>query len=208
MRFTTSSTLLLASSLLAACGVPQDEAPSSPVSDESLARNAQAVDDSCVDSGVTLAQPDGAVVAFSLPHCSYANFSATSVDGTYDQPLCPHHFVTEVQNINGNAVQPFVEAIPAGTMTESACKGVAILGSAWGYRNGAWVALGSVNTTGIWHPAVTGPIFSFPAYCQLSFNIGSSVSGYTKVRVTGLAAALGIFPGRVSTGVSGGNGPC
>ena len=209
MRFTSSVALLFAASFATACGGPLEEEPqSAAVVDESIASQEQGMDESCIGSGVVLAQPDGASVSAVFPHCSYADMAAASNDGTYDQTSCPRRFVTEVTGLNGNYAQPFVEAIPAtSSITENGCKGVAIVGAAFGYKNGTWFSLGSVSTAGIWHPATTGPI-RFPAFCQLRFNIGTGVSGYSKVRVTGLAAALAIFPGRVRTGVRIGNGPC
>ncbi|PTL75712.1 hypothetical protein [Vitiosangium sp. GDMCC 1.1324] len=208
MRHLSRPSMLLATLLLTACGAPlEDDASSAPDTDDSLASQTQAVDDSCVNSGVVLAQPDGAAVTFQYPHCSFAYTSGTSNDGTYDQPLCPNRFVTEVQQVNNQWFEAFVEAIPASTMTESACKSVAIVGTAWGYNGVKWVQLGTVSTAGIWHPATTGPI-SFPAYCQLYFPIANVSGGYSKVRVTGMAAALGVFKGRVRTGVYSGPGPC
>ena len=165
--------------------------------------------ESCVDPAVSLAQPDGAAVNLQYPNCGYADISAISIDGTYDQPLCPHKFVTEVRQVNNRAFQPFVEAIPASTITtESACEGIAITGNAWGFDGTSWDPLGSISTTGVWHPAVCGGLFCFPAYCQLRFTFPSVSGGYSKVRVAGFAAALGIFKGRVETGVHGGPGPC
>jgi hypothetical protein len=164
---------------------------------------------SCTDPAVSLVQPDGAAVNLQYPNCGIADISATSVDGTYDQPLCTHKFVTEVRQVNNQAFQPFVEAIPASTITnESACEGIAITGNAWGFNGSSWVPLGSLSTTGIWHPQVCGGLFCFPAFCQLRFAFPSVSGGYSKVRVAGFAAALAIFKGRVETGVHGGPGPC
>ncbi|RKH01108.1 hypothetical protein D7V97_29385 [Corallococcus sp. CA053C] len=209
MRLTSSAALLFAASLATACGGPLEEEPqTAPVVDESLASQEQGVDESCVGSSVVLAQPDGASVGVVYPRCSYADFFGTSNDGTYDQTSCPHRFVTELTNLNGTFARPFVEAIPAtANVTESACKAALIAGAAFGYANGYWYSLGNVSTAGIWHPATPGPI-SFPAYCQFRFSIGNGASGYTKMRVTGIGAALGVFPMRVRTGVSVGNGPC
>jgi hypothetical protein len=165
--------------------------------------------ESCTDPAVSLAQPDGAAVNLQYPNCGYADVSATSIGGTYDQPLCPHKFVTEVRQVNNRAFQPFVEAIPASTITtESACEGIAITGHAWGFNGSSWVSLGSLATTGIWHPASCGGLFCVPASCQLRFSLPSVSSGFSKVRVAGFAAALGIFKGRVEAGVYGGPGPC
>lgn len=165
--------------------------------------------ESCTDPAVSLAQPDGAAVNLQYPNCGYADISATSVDGTYDQALCPHKFVTEVRQVNSQPFQPFVEAIPASTITtESACEGIAITGHAWGFNGRSWNALGSISSAGVWHPASCGPLFCFPASCQLRFSFPSVSGGYSKVRVAGFAAALAIFKGRVETGVSGGPGPC
>jgi hypothetical protein len=114
-----------------------------------------------------------------------------------------------VINLNGVYAQPFVQAIPASTnVTESACKSTAIVGSAFGYKNGVWYSLGSITTAGVWYPGSSGPIINLPPSCQLRFNIGTGGSGYSKIRVTGLAAALAAFPFRVRTGVNIGNGPC
>jgi hypothetical protein len=165
--------------------------------------------ETCIDPGVSLIQPDGAAVNLVYPNCGFADISATSTNGTYDQPLCPNRFVTEVRQVNNRAFQPFVEAIPASTITtESACEGIAVTGNAWGFNGSSWASLGSISTAGIWHPAACGGLFCFPAYCQLRFAFPSVSSGYTKVRVAGFAAALGIFKGRVETGVHGGPGPC
>ncbi|RKH74752.1 hypothetical protein [Corallococcus aberystwythensis] len=206
MRFSSSAALLFAASLATACGGPlEEETATSDVAEESLASQEQDLDESCVGSDVVLAQPDGAVVTAVFPHCSYADASAASNDGTYDQPSCPHRFVTEVTGLGGNYAQPFVEVIPAtSNVTESACKGIAISGSAFGYKNGVWFGLGSVTTTGTWYPAT----LFWPAHCSLRVNIGTGGSGYSKMRVTGLGAALGVFKGRVRTGVRIGNGPC
>ncbi|NOK08433.1 hypothetical protein [Corallococcus exercitus] len=206
MRFIPAAAFVFAASLATACGGPlEEEAPGAEVVDESLASQEQGVDESCVGSSVVLAQPDGASVAAVFPHCSYADAAAASNDGTYDQPSCAHRFVTEVTGLAGNYAQPFVEVIPASSnVTESACKGLAIAGAAFGYANGYWYSLGSVSTTGTWYPA--GPFF--PAFCGLRVNIGSGGSGYSKMRVTGLGAALGVFKARVRTGVRIGNGPC
>jgi hypothetical protein len=207
MKRTLPSLILLAATqLLAACGAPTEE-EQLLTQDELLETREQALYESCTDSAVSLAQPDGAAVTFYSPNCGYADSAATSNDGTYDQPLCANKFVTEVQQVNGRPFQAFVEAVPASTITtESACEGIAITGYAWGY-NGSWVSLGSVSTTGIWHPAVCNGL-CWPAYCSLRFNVGGQVSGYSKVRVTGFAAALGIFKGRVKSGVHAGPGPC
>ena len=139
---------------------------------------------------------------------SPADSATTSVDGTYDQPLCPNKFVTEVRQVNGHWFQPFVEAVPASTITtESACTGIAITGYAWGFNGSSWVSLGSVSSTGVWHPTSCG-MFCIPAYCQLRFSLPSVSGGYSKVRVAGFAAARGIFKGRVTSGVRSGGGPC
>lgn len=163
---------------------------------------------SCTSSAVSLSQPDGAALTFQYPRCSYATTAATSMDGTYDQSLCPNQFVTEVRSVNGLPFTAFVEAIPASTITsQSACEGIAVHGAAWGLSGNNWVNLGSVSFAGTWHPASCGPLLCFPAYCDLSQSIVST-SGFSKVRVTGWAAALFLFKGRVRTGVSGGPGPC
>lgn len=208
MKRILSPLILVGAQLLAACGATtQDEQTSPQAGVVQVASQRQALD-TCTDSGVTLAQPDGAAIAFQYPNCSYADSAATSIDGSYDQPLCPNKFVTEIQQVYGRPFSAFVEAIPAtSSITESACNGVAIVGTAWGY-NGTWVTLGSVSTTGIWHPASCSGFLCFPAYCQLRFNIANVSGGYSKVRVAGLAAALGVFKGRVKTGVSAGPGPC
>jgi hypothetical protein len=206
MRFIPAAAFLFAASLATACGGPlEEETPGAEVVDESIASQEQGIDESCVGSDVVLAQPDGAIVTAVFPHCSYADASAASNDGTYDQPSCPHRFVTEVTGLGGAYVQPFVEVIPAtSNVTESACKGIAISGAAFGFKSGFWYAMGSVSTTGTWYPA--SPFW--PAYCSLRVNIGTGGSSYSKVRVTGLGAALGVFKGRVRTGVRLGNGPC
>lgn len=207
MRLTSSAAFLFVASLTAACGGPLEEERAG-TTDESVASQEQGLDESCTGSGVVLAQPSGASVAAYMPSCSIRDFAATSNDGSYNQTTCPNRFVTEVTGLNGWFAMPFIEAIPATTnITESGCKGIAITGAAFGYKNGGWYPLGSVTTAGIWHPETPGPIV-FGAYCQLRFNVGTGASGYTKVRVTGLAAALGVFKGRVRTGVSFGNGPC
>jgi hypothetical protein len=206
MRFATPAAFLFAASLATACGGPMEEAAAV---DESLASQEQGVDESCVGSDVVLAQPNGAVVNAVYPRCSFADQYATSNGSNYDQPACPHRFVTEVTGLYSNvAARPFVEAIPAtSNVTESACKSALISGAAFGFKNGVWYTLGNVSTAGVWHPAGTGPI-SFPAYCQLRFDIGPSVSGYSKIRVTGIGAALGAFKMKVRTGIWYGNGPC
>jgi hypothetical protein len=202
--------ILAATQLLAACG-PAMEEEGLPPEAEALESQTQALYESCTSSSVSLAQPDGAAVTFQYPHCSFGDSAATSVDGSYDQTLCPNKFVTEVRQVNGLHFEPFVEAVPASAITtESACEGIAILGYAWGLgiRSATWTALGTVNTTGIWHPESCSGMFCFPAYCQLRFSFPTVSGGYSKVRVAGLAAALGIFKGRVRTGVWSGPGPC
>lgn len=209
MKRTLSPMILFAATqLLAACGVPMEE-EQSPFQDEAVQTQEQAISESCTNSAVSLAQPDGAAVTFRDADCGYENSAATSIDGSYDQPLCSHSFVTEVQQVNGRSFTAFVEAVPATTdVTEYACGGVLITGKAWGYNGSSWVSLGSVSTTGVWHPESCGDLFCFPAYCQLSFSIGNMRSGYSKVRVAGFAAALGVFKGRVRTGVFAGPGSC
>lgn len=198
--------MLAAACFLAACGTEQEEAQLSP---EAVESQEQALYESCTDSAVSLVQPDGAAVNLQYPNCSYADSAATSIDGTYDQPLCANKFVTEVRQVNGVWTEPFVEAVPASAITsQSSCEGIAITGYAWGLTGRGWVSMGSVSTTGVWHPASCGGLFCFPAYCQLRFKVGAGGSGYSKVRVAGFAAALGIFKGRVKTGVRAGPGPC
>ncbi len=202
--------VLVATQLLAACG-PAMEEEGLPPEAEALESQTQALYESCTSSSVSLAQPDGAAVTFQYPHCSYGDSAATSVDGSYDQTLCPNKFVTEVRQVNGLHFEPFVEAVPASPITtESACEGIAILGYAWGFNSRAntWTSLGTVNTAGIWHPASCSGIFCFPASCQLRFAFPQVSGGYSKVRVAGFAAALAIFKGRVRTGVWSGPGPC
>jgi hypothetical protein len=202
--------VLAATQLLAACGPATEEEGLLPEA-ETLESQTQALYESCTSSAVSLAQPDGAAVTFQFPHCSYGDSAATSVDGSYDQTLCPNKFVTEVQQVNGLWFEPFVEAVPASTITtESACEGIAIAGYAWGFtsRTNTWTSLGTVSTAGIWHPASCSGMFCFPAYCQLRFAFPAVSGGYSKVRVAGVAAALGIFKGRVRTGVWSGPGPC
>lgn len=205
----SSLTFLLAAQLLAACGIPTEEEQLTSQDEVIQAEGPlQALSDTCTDSRVSLAQPDGAAVNLYYPNCGYANSAATSNDSSYDQPLCTNKFVTEVRQVNGRWFSAFVEAIPATTdITESACKGIAITGSAWGY-NGTWVPLGNLSTTGVWHPASCNPLFCLPASCQLRFEFATAYGGYSKVRVAGFAAALGIFKGRVRTGVYSGGGPC
>ncbi|AFE05971.1 hypothetical protein COCOR_04700 [Corallococcus coralloides DSM 2259] len=208
MRFMPTAALVFAASLATACGGPLEEAPrtaDADVAEESIASQEQAIDESCVNSTVVLAQPDGAAVTAVFPTCGYQDASAASTDGSYDQTECPHRFVTEVTGLAGNFAQPFVEVIPASTVNESACKGVAIGGAAFGYKNGAWYGLGSVTTTGTWIP----PGLFFPnGFCVLRFNIGSGGTGYSKMRVTGFGAALGVFKTRVRTGVRLGTSSC
>ncbi|MFP2895523.1 hypothetical protein [Corallococcus sp. 4LFB] len=58
-------------------------------------------------------------------------------------------------------------------------------------------------------PSAPSPGLLFPnGFCVLRFNIGSGGSGYSKMRVTGFGAALGVFKARGRTGVRVGNGPC
>jgi len=185
-------------------GCAAEPEPQPPLAEQPEALN----EFSCTNNGVSLAQPDGAAVTMQFPHCSIADSAATSSDGSYDQPLCPNQFVTEVRQANGLPFTAFVEGVPASTITtQSACTGVLINGAAWGFNGASWVSLGTVQFTGIWHPASCGDLFCFPASCQLRFNIASG-SGYTKVRVAGFAAALAIFKGRVRAGVRAGPGPC
>jgi hypothetical protein len=163
---------------------------------------------SCTSSGVSLAQPNGAAVNMQYPNCSIVDSAATSNDGTYDQSLCPNQFVTEVRQANNHPFTAFVEAVAASTITsQSVCNGILVNGAAWGFNGTSWVTLGTVQSAGVWHPASCGPLFCFPASCQLRFNIASG-SGYSKVRIAGFAAALAIFKGRVTTGVRAGPGPC
>ncbi len=209
MKRTMSALILLATTrLLTACGPASGEEPL-PAESEAVESQTQALYESCTDSAVSLVQPDGAAVAFQYPNCSYADSAATSVDSTYDQTLCPNKFVTEVQAVSGRFFTPFVELVPASDITsQSTCEGAAITGYAWGFNGSTWTSVGSVSTTGIWHPASCGGLFCFPAYCQLRFDIGAGASGYSKVRVAGFGAALGIFKARVKTGVHAGPGPC
>ena len=51
---------------------------------------------------------------------------------------------------------------------------------------------------------LTSWIMPSEKYCQLRFSLPSVSGGYSKVRVAGFAAALGIFKGRVTSG----GGPC
>ncbi len=215
MKRTALTLMFLTAGLLPAYGAESPASPESPASEEAqlstenAATQVQALYDSCTDSGVSLAQPDGAAVNLQYPNCSYADSAAASIDASYDQSLCPNKFVTEVRQVNSRFVQPFVEAIPASEITtESVCEGVAITGYAWGLGASGWTSMGSVSTTGVWHPGSCGPLFCVPASCQLRFNVGSGGAGYSKVRVAGFAAALGIFKGRVRTGVRSGGGPC
>jgi hypothetical protein len=210
MKRTLSALILLSSTrLLMACG-PATEEEQLPIDSEAVATQTQALYETCTDSTVSLVQPDGAAVNFQYPNCSYADSAATSVDGTYDQSLCANKFVTEVRLVNNLPFTPFVEVIPASEVTtQSACEGVAITGYAWGLASrGGWTSLGSVVTAGVWHPQSCGDLFCFPAYCSLRFDIGGVRSGFSKVRVAGFGAALGIFKTRIKTGVHAGPGPC
>jgi hypothetical protein len=193
--------------LLAGCGAGLEEAPPSA---QALASGEQALVSSCTDSGVSLAQPDGAAVNFYYPGCGLGVSAAASVDSTYDQPLCPHQFVTEVRAVNNRPFIAFAEMILADNveMTRSVCEGQAITATAWGYSGGTWTEVGSLSTTGIWHESgcdVGGSCYS--SRCELYFMFTSG-SGYSKVRVAGFAAALGIFKGRVRTGVLAAPGAC
>ncbi|ADO69322.1 hypothetical protein [Stigmatella aurantiaca] len=208
----SGAVLLVAVQLLVGCGTEtQGESLSPGDSSEELGSSEQAAVSTCIDSGVSLVQPDGAAVTFQYPSCSFADSAATSLDGTYDQPLCTHRFVTEVRTVNNRPFSAFVELIPApnATITESTCEGQAIAGTAWGFNGRGWVQLGEISTAGVWHDnsGCTGPI-CLPSYCQFRFTIANVSGGYTKVRVAGLAAALGVFKGRVRTGVHAGPGPC
>jgi hypothetical protein len=179
--------------------------------EQAVESQAQALYESCTDSAVSLVQPDGAAVTFQYPNCGYAESAATSTDGSYDQPLCTHKFVTEVRQISGQYFDAFVEAVPASAITtESACESIAITGYAWGFAGRGWTSLGEVSTTGTWYPASCTGMFCFPAYCSLRVDVASVSSGhyYSKVRVAGMAAAFGAFKGRVRTGVYSGPGPC
>lgn len=202
-------TLMLATSqLLMACG-PALEGEPLPAESEEVGGQTQALYDSCTDSAVSLLQPDGAAVTYVSPNCSYTDSAATSVDGSYDQTLCPNKFVTEVRQVNGQFFQPFVELVPASEVTtQNACEGAAITGYAWGLSGTTWSSLGNISTNGVWHPASCNGLFCLPASCQLRFDIGSGRSGFSKVRVAGFGAALGIFKARVKTGVRAGHGPC
>ncbi|SET01588.1 hypothetical protein [Stigmatella erecta] len=152
------------------------------------------------------AQEPGAVAQALTSTCT--DSAASSPDGTYDQTLCPNHFVTEVRAVNNRPFTAFVEFLPASTVdTQSVCEGQAISGTAWGYNGTAWTQLGSISTTGVWHPGGCGGLFCEPSTCQVRFNIASA-SGYSKVRVAGSAAALGLFKGRVRTGVWTSTVPC
>ncbi|MBN8228107.1 hypothetical protein JYK02_11370 [Corallococcus macrosporus] len=208
MRFLPSAAFVFAASLATACGGPLEEAQvdDSSVADESIASQEQGMDESCVNPGVVLAQPDGAAVTAVHPSCGYLDAAAASNDSSYDQTDCPNRFVTEVSGLGGKFAQPFVEVIPASSnVGESACKGVAIIGSAFGYKNSLWYSMGSVTTTGNWIP----PGVFFPnGLCILRVNIGSGGTGYSKIRVTGVGAALGAFKTRVRTGVRLGTSSC
>lgn len=209
MKRTHSAWILFAGlHTLVACGVPMEDEQLSPET-EAVASQEQALYESCTDSTASLSQPDGAAVTFQYPNCSYADSAATSTNSTYDQPLCANKFLTEVRQVNGRPFTAFVEAVPASAITtQSACEGLAITGYAWGDTGSGWTSLGSVSTTGVWHPGSCGPLFCFPASCQVRFDIASRSGGFTRVRVAGFAAALGIFKGIVRTGVHAGPGPC
>lgn len=211
MKRTSSPLILLAvTHLLAACGPAAEEDPLLSEA-ESVESQTQALSESCTGSAVSLVQPDGAAVTFQYPRCSYADSAATSVDGSYDQTLCPNKFVTEIRQVNSRGFEPFVEAVPASAITtESACESIAITGYAWGLNSttNTWVSLGTVSTPGVWHPGWCGDLFCIPASCQLRFSFPAVSGGYSKVRVAGFAAAFGVFKGRVRTGVHSGPGPC
>ncbi|MDC0713284.1 hypothetical protein POL68_32780 [Stigmatella sp. ncwal1] len=208
----SGAVLLAAVQLLAGCGTEVEGEPFAPDdSAEVLGSSEQAALSTCTDSGVSLVQPDGAAVTFQYPSCSFADSAATATDGTYDQPLCANRFVTEVRAVNNRPFSAFVELVPVANanITESVCESQAILGTAWGFNGRGWIQLGEVSTAGVWHDnsGCTGPI-CLPSSCQFRFTIASVSGGYTKVRVAGLAAALGVFKGRVRTGVHAGPGPC
>ncbi|SEU35534.1 hypothetical protein [Stigmatella erecta] len=209
----SGAVLVVAVQLLAGCGAEGEGEPLPPGdSTEVLGSSEQAAASTCTGSGVSLVQPDGAAVNFQYPSCSFADSAAASVDGTYDQPACTHRFVTEVRGVNNRPFSAFVELLPVAgaNITQSACEGQAIVGTAWGLNGlGWWVQLGEVSTTGIWHDSsgCTGPI-CLPSSCQFRFTIANVSGGYSKVRVAGMAAALGVFKGRVRTGVHAGPGPC
>lgn len=209
--------LLFATQSLAACVMGMEEDGSLALEEEGASASASASIDqraqelgesTCTSWWVNLNQPDGAKVTFQYPRCSYATSSATSIDNSYDQSLCPDQFVTEVREVNDRPFTAFVEAVPdSAPSSESECEGIAVYGKAWGHNGSSWVDLGSIDFAGTWHPASCGPIFCLPAYCDLSESIVSA-SGYDKVRVAGWSAALFLFKGRVETGVTGGPGPC
>ena len=201
-------TLMLATSqLLMACG-PALEGEPLPAESEEVGGQTQALYDSCTDSAVSLLQPDGAAVTYVSPNCSYTDSAATSVDGSYDQTLCPNKFVTEVRQVNGQFFQPFVELVPASEVTtQNACEGAAITGYAWGLSGTTWSSLGNISTNGVWHPAsctVVLPPRLVPApvrHWQWAQWLQQGARGR-------LRAALGIFKARVKTGVRAGHGPC
>jgi hypothetical protein len=206
MKRAHSAWILFASlHTLVACTVPMEE------DEEELSTDTQAdTQNSCTDSSVSLLQPNGAAVNFQYPRCSFADSAATSTSYTYDQPLCRNKFVTEVRQVNGRAFTPFVEVVPPAPITaQNVCEAIVIVGEAWGdTSNNNWTSLGSITTVGVWHPAACGPFLCIPASCQLRFNISSSKIGFTRVRVAGFGASLGLFKGIVRTGVNGGPGPC
>jgi hypothetical protein len=205
MNWNVCPLLLLATQLLVACGPERDEAQHPPGDEtDPLGQHEQAASFSCTSSSVSLVQPNGAVRVIYDSRPRDGDIMGRSDDATYDQALCPHNFVTEVQQVKGREFYAFVEAVPASSnITESACRAIAITGSAWGFKGTGWTPLGDLTTAGVWHPATCNSL-CFPAYCQLRFTIAyrSSGNGFSKVRVAGNAAVFGVFKTRVQTGLS------
>lgn len=203
--------LLSVGYLTSGCGAGLEETqPSSP--DTALGETgavAQELTSTCTSSAVSLSQPYGQAVTFQYPICSVTDSAAKSDSTSYGQELCPNHFVTEVQGINNRPFTAFVELVPSpGTQfTQGSCEGQVITGTAWGYSGSTWTELGSISSNGVWHPGGCGGLFCVPASCQVRFNIANA-SGYSKARVAGFGAALGVFKGIIRTGVQAGPGPC
>ncbi|MCY1047747.1 hypothetical protein OV208_41000 [Corallococcus sp. bb12-1] len=212
MRFTTSAAFLFAASLATACGGPLEEGAALTGAEGEVASASEELIVlppvlPCLTSSTVLAQPDGATVPYvwNCRKTGFVSTHATSVDATYHQTSCVDRFVVDVTNIGGRLAKPFVEAAPTSAPTSrSACENQSVSADAWAVTTSTWIYLGAVTGTGSWLPSA---IPGIPGYCRTRFYVPGD-SGYSKVRVTGIATSYGTkIPVRVGAEILEGN-PC
>lgn len=155
---------------------------------------------------------DGAAVAMSAtPNCGYAYDGSTSPNTSYDEPNCPHQYVTEITGTYNRPLH-FYWDWHGANLDQSLCEMSHASLSAYGAKfmfpfGVSWTKIGSTSVHGVWH---SGGLFT---YCGWEYDAGKGAipslgsHTYYKVRTATQATAF-IFKQPVEGGVWHGPGPC